>query len=267
MDLLISNIFVGPAQMGLLAVAKTLPSMVTQVYSSISSVFLPDFTNLYANREFDRMKKEIDFSIKILSMIVTLPVAGLIIFGKEFYSLWVPGQDIQTIHILSILTVLCIVLSGSTVSIHNIFTVANKVKVNSIISLSVGWLNILLVFLLLKITNLGIYAIAAVSSVTSIIRNLVFTFPYAARCIKCKWTSFYFPAFRGAFCCMTVCVIDSVVKYFIDINSWTSFFFAASIGSVFGLLFNFIILLSKNEKRIILNRFSKILFKKGESRK
>ncbi len=259
LDLLVSNIFIGSYQMGLLAVAKTLPNMVTQVYSHISSVFMPDFTNLYANQKYDQMKKEIDFSIKILSVIVTIPVAGLIAFGREFYSLWVPTQDIQTIHVLSILTVLCIIISGSTVSIHNVFTVANKVKINSIVTLIVGGVNIILVLLLLNTTNLGVFAVAGVSSVTSIIRNLVFTFPYAAKCIKCKWTSFYFPAFRGAFCCIVVCIINTVVKQFISADNWISFFAAVALGSSIGLVFNFIIIIRKFERQLIFNKLKDIL--------
>lgn len=257
LDLLISNIFVGAAQMGILAVAKTLPNLITSIYSNISSVFSPDLTRLYANKKFNEMKMEIDLSIKVLGIIVNIPVAGLIIFGKEFYNLWIPTQDINNIYILSILTIMCVILSGSTVSIHSIFTIANKVKINSIVTLFVGVINFLLVLLLLKTTNLGVFAIAGVSSSTSIIRNLVFTFPYAAKCIKCKWTAFYFPAFRGVFCCLIVCIIDLIVKYMVPVSGWLTFFVAVIIGSCLGILANVFIVLNKKERMFLLRKLKK----------
>jgi len=257
LDLLIANIFIGPSDMGMLAVAKTLPSMITQVYSNVSSVFMPDFTNLYAVGNYDEMKKAVNNSIKILGVIVNIPVAAIIVFGADFYKLWVPSQDSQILHILSVLTVCVIILSGSTVSIHNIFVVANKVKTNSLVAIGVGILNTAIVLVLLKTTNLGVYAVAGVSSVTSIVRNLVFTFPYAAKCIKVKWHSFYFPAFRGVACCFLTCVFDYAIKIIYPVEGWLSFFLVVATGSFLGLVANSFIVFSKSERRIMLSNIKK----------
>lgn len=254
LDLLVSNIFIGPAQMGLLALAKTLPNMVTQVYSNISSVFVPDFTNLYANNKLDELKVSVDFSIKILGLIVSIPIAGLIIYGKEFYSLWIPDENIKAIHTLSILTVLCLILSGSTVSIHNIFTITNKVKTNSLVTLFVGLVNIVLVLFFLNTTKFGVYAVAAVSSLTAIIRNLVFTFPYAAKCINLKLTSFYIPAFRGALCCIIICIVDIISKHIIPVDNWFSFFSSVFLGSSIGFAINILFVFNKKERYKIKNK-------------
>ena len=52
-------------------------------------------------------------------------------------------------------------------------------------------------FVLLETTDLGLYAIAGVSVVVGLIRNMVFTPIYAAKCLEVKWTTFYGDIFMG----------------------------------------------------------------------
>jgi O-antigen/teichoic acid export membrane protein len=78
-----------------------------------------------------------------------------------------------------------------TTSLNNIFTVTNKLKVNSLFLLVISFTNVFLVFVLLNTTSLGIYAVAGVSKVTGILGNLFFIPIYACKCLKIKWNRFY----------------------------------------------------------------------------
>ena len=64
-------------------------------------------------------------------------------------------------------------------------------KLNSVVILASGGLTVLTVFVLLNTTNLGMYAIVGASMVYGLLRNLLFTPLYAARCLNVKWHTFY----------------------------------------------------------------------------
>jgi hypothetical protein len=122
---------------------------------------------------------------------------------------------------------------------------------NSLVILLQGVLSTIIVFILLKTTNLGVYAIAGVSSIAAIIRNLVFTFPYAAKCIKQKWYVLYFPALRTAFSVFLVSLVCIVFKQLFEIDTWGELIGFSVVSGTIGLCLNIIIILSKSEKKYL----------------
>src|SRR5690606_26843702 len=162
---------------GLLAVANTVPIVLSSLIGTIANVFMPDFTILYAKKNINQLVNSIKRSMKILGLITNIPIAILIAYGEEFFSLWVPNQDSHALQILSFLSVSIFIISGPINSLYNIFTVTNRLKVNAIILILTGLLNLPIVLILLETTNLGIYTVVAVSATLGIVRNLFFTIP------------------------------------------------------------------------------------------
>lgn len=253
LDLLVCNLFIGAGPMGVLAIAKTIPSMIMSILGVLSGVFSPELTKFYAKDKFDEMIKILNQSIKILGIFVNIPIAELIVFGDIFYTLWTPNQDAKQLQILSLLTVCALIISGSTASVYDIFTVTNKVKLNSLVTLVQGILSTIIVFVLIRKTNLGIYAVAGVSSITAIIKNLLFTFPYAAKCINQKWYVLYFPAFRTAFSVLIVSIVGIFFRMIFNIDNWFELVGVGLVTGVIGLMLNVIIILSKGEKKYLIN--------------
>lgn len=253
LDLLISNLLLGATPMGILAIAKTIPSMILQVLGIISVVFAPDFTKLYAKGQFDEMINLLNRSIKLLGIFINIPIAGLIVFGDIFYELWMPSQDAKTLQVLSIITIGGLIISGSTASVYDVFTATNKVKMNSIVTLGQGVVNIIIVLILLNVTNLGVYAVAGTSTLLTVFRNLFFTFPYAARCIRQKWYVLYFPAFKSSFSVLIVSLVCLIFKKLFIIDTWYELLGFGVMSGIIGVILNIMIILSKNEKKYILS--------------
>jgi len=251
LDLLISNLFIGAGAMGTLAIAKTIPAMITNILGMFASVFGPDFTRFYAKDQFEEMVKLLKRSIKLLGVFVNIPVAGLIVFGDIFYALWIPAQNSRQLHILSILTIAALIINGSTASLSSIFTVTNRIKLISLVNLFLGLLSTIIVIVLLKTTGLEVYAVAAVSTVLSIIRDLLFTFPYAAKCLKQKWYVLYWPAFRTALSVLVVSSVFLTFRILFDINTWIELIGFGLLSAMIGIVLNIMIILSENEKRYL----------------
>lgn len=247
-DLLIANIYIGATVMGTLALAKIIPALIINLVGVIAGVFVPDFTILYSKGDIKELLKSIKQSMKILGIIINIPIAILFVFGKEFFMLWVPEQNAIELQILSLITISGLVISGPINSIYGVFTVTNRLRTNALVLLGSGVINIVMVLILLKVTTLGVYAIAGVSTVLAIVRNLMFTAPFGAKYLGLKWDAFFPEIAKSLASFVVLLIIGYGINYVVHINSWITWFVSAILMAMIGLFANIIIILSKNEK-------------------
>ena len=257
-NLLLANLFVSPAAMGAIAISQTLPSIVRSVMGSVSSAFTPNLTRFYAAGQYEEMEKELVKSIRMLSVVMVVPLAGLTAFGKTFFELWQPTQDAKMLWILMILNMFGLTFSGSTASIHEVFTVTNRLKGQAIAVFISGIVNMGATILLVQYTNLGAYAVVCVGSVLDIIRNFVFTFPYAAKCIKRPWYVFSLQSLRAFFSYVVITALFFVLNRFVySPDSWATFLLLCIPCGIVGLLLNAFTLLSKDQRTLFFNKLLK----------
>lgn len=257
LDLLIANIFVGADAMGILSVAKTIPNAINQLLGTIPSAFSPQFTIAYAEKKYDKLLKDINSSIKIMSVISCAPLVGLAVFGKSFFALWVPTQDAQLLQILSILTVATTFITAPIKPLYTIYTVTNKVKMESISVFIQGAVSTLFVFILLIVTresnieHIELFIIAGVSTILGIIRGLTFTPMYAAYCLGLKYYTFYKPIMLAISSFIISYIIESIIYHIIPANNWGMFILSGGTATAFGVACNIFIILNKDERRML----------------
>lgn len=251
LDLLIANLLVSPYSMGLLSIAKTIPTAIESLLATIGNVFTPQFTILYSQNKIDELVKEAKFSIKLLSLIMTVPIAGIIVFGTSFFSLWLKSknsEEIMQIQILSVLSLLPYVLSAYIYTLSSLDTVTNKLKRPVIASLIMSIVSTVTVFIVLKTTNLGIYAVAGVSSLYWVIKILVFNPINAAYNLKIKLNTFYPPFFKAIACLLIIIAMFCIVNRFILIDSWFKLIALSIFVGTLGYIINYCVLLNREEK-------------------
>lgn len=56
LDLMVTNLFVGSTEMGYLAVAKTVPNVITSFNTTVANVFSPNMMSLYAKGDMEELK-------------------------------------------------------------------------------------------------------------------------------------------------------------------------------------------------------------------
>ncbi len=257
-NLLLANLFVSPEAMGAIAIAATLPNIVRSIMGSVCSAFTPNLTRYYAAGEFDQMEKELRKSIQMLGVIMVVPLAGLAAFGKTFFELWQPTQDAQMMWILMILNVGSLTFSASTASIHEVFTVTNRLKGQAIAVFFSGVANMAITILLLQLTDLGVYAVVCIGSLTDVVRNFLFTFPYAAKCIHQKWYTFILQSLRSFGIFLLITGLYLAFNYFIYTpTNWLTFIVVAVVCGAVGMVLNAYLLLSKENRKVLLKRLLK----------
>lgn len=251
LDLLLANVLIGAEASGVYAVAKTVPNFIQSLLGVMVAVFVPGFTVLYAQEKRKELLQSVNLSVKLLGAIITLPVSFLLVFGEEFFRIWVPTQDAAMLHGMSVLTILPIIVSGGINTLFNIFTVTNRLKVPSVVLLISGMLNTSVTVMLMRYTSLGVWAIPLVSCVILVIKNLTFTPVYAAHCLNEKWYVFYKAILKSVLCALCMVGVCSVYKYFVCVDGWGRLLVAAAVCSVITLGINLLIVFDKKEKKIM----------------
>lgn len=254
LDLLITNLFVDAAAMGILGLAKTVPNLISGLMGSIVGVFSPNYTILYAEGKYDELLAQIKQSMKVMGVITNIPIIILLTCGQEFFANWQPTLDPKMLNLLSILTIGCLIFSGGINCLYGIFTVVNRMKANSLVVLAGGAVSTLLVLFLVRTTDLGVYAVAGVSTAVSIIRNLVFTAPYGAKCLNQKWYIFYPEIFKPVLFVIISVLICLVVLPMISLAGWLGFFSKAAVSGILALAVGFWIVLNKNDRSFLLSK-------------
>ena len=259
LDLIICNIFIGPTHMGILSLSKTLPHLIQSFAASICNAFAPELVINYAQGNKEKLLKDIRRSMKLTSVLLIIPLVGIIVMGVDFFRLWVPSQDAKLLSLLTTIACAGFAFTSGTQILYNVFSTVNKVKVNSLLMMASGVVSTVLVFVLLKTTNLGIFAIAGVSTAVNFVRNMLYTIPYTAKYLGYKKTQFFPQVLMCISCTALLAGIGFLIKSFFHISNWFEFFgVAALLGAVF-LAINVFVFLGKADRSVLFGKFKKFL--------
>ena len=262
LDLLITNLFVTSQAMGIVSISKTVPTYILSAFSTISSLFAPELTISYAKNDFEDMRKQLLSAIKMLGFFSSIPISFIYIFGKEFYSLWVPTEDAALLHMLTVLGMLAAAVGWPLEPLWNIFTITNKVKQSSLFLLSNAVLSTLLVFILLNFTDnetTKMCVVVGVSTTISVIRSVTFLPMYGAKCLNFKLTTFFPTIIKNTVSIVVISLSSLLLKQFVSADTWFKLILCGVIVSAFSCIFNWFFLLGKAERNKIISKLSKIV--------
>lgn len=263
LDLLVTNLWVSTYAMGQLSLAKIVSSYMSMLISNIISLFSPQLTKYYAKGDINSLVKELKLSMKISSFFSNIPFCFVMVYSGIFFELWVPSQNSHVLHVLTILSVQAVIVSGAITALNNVFVITNNLKVNSIFWIIISFIDVGLVAFLLKFTNLGVYAVAGVSTFVGIIANLIFVPLYACHCLKVKWNTFYGQILRYT---TTTILILFIVYIFNKITNfpvkWIWLFVDGIISCIISITINYFILLDSNERLYLFNIIKRKFFRR-----
>ena len=249
LDIYLANILIGAQASGEYSIVKTVPNFILALASTLVGVFVPQFTIHYARNERKKLIESVDFSIKIIGYLLMIPVGFLLVFGSDFFHLWVPSQNAEYLQGLSVLTLLPIIVTGNVNTIFNIYTVTNRLRIPALVWVGFGIANVVSVIVLANVVHLGLWSIPVASLFWSLARNLTFTPVYGAYCLDLPWNTFYKAISRGGSCVLTVIVICCIYKEFFPINSWLAFIVAGICCSLTACCLNLYIVFNRNERK------------------
>lgn len=249
-DLILTNWVIGPTAMGLLAVSKTMPNVIVTLSTTLNNSILAGQTISYAKESKEEYSRQIEFSIKVSTIFVLVPIVIFIVFSYKFYKLWQPTLDSSQLALLSALSVLALVPLSGVQILYNVLTTMNKLKVNAISFLITGLINIGLTLLLVVFTDLSIFAVAGVSSILSCIRYLVLMLPYISNLLGKKRT--YFLRYVRNSLLYSLLIAAICLPFVLTIGiSWRELIVSIFIVALLSIFSLYKLSFSKNEQAII----------------
>ena len=254
LDLLIANLFVGADAMGLLSIAKTVPTTIENLLGTMANIFTPQFVVLYSKHRIRELVNNVNFSTKIIAFIMIVPIACFIVFGTEFFTLWLSSktiEEINRIQMLSILSLIPYIVSVNNYSLFILDTVTNKLRRPVVATIILSIVSTITTVMLLLTTNLGIYAVAGVSSVYWCIKVVFFNTINAAKNLRIKWNTFFIQFLKNIFCFVLILIILIISRNYLDMNTWIAFIKSMlAVGSL-GYILVFYLLFGKRERKRI----------------
>ena len=263
LDSMIANIFIGPAAMTTLALAKVVPTTLSGLMGTMVGVFAPSITIAYAKDDKKELMDALKSANRIMIFMMSIPIALVTALGDKFFGLWLAYKndpaEIRKIYYLAVLSMGVLFVSASIQVLYQVFIITKKIKLNSVVIVVSGIVTTAMVFVLLKTTNLGLYAIAGVSVVVGLLRNMIFTPIYAAKCLEVKWTTFYSDIFLGLTSIGLITAAAMFSKLILPMDSWIGFFASGIVMGIVALVMNFFIVLRKAERHMVLEKVKGLL--------
>lgn len=216
---------------------------------------------LYAENKKEELIEKFKFTINFLSFMMIVPLIGFVVFGKEFYTLWLNGksvEEINTIQILSILTVLPLLVNAYVEGLYYANTLTNKIKGSVIITTIFSVASIGTEFLLLKATSFNpLIIIAGTSSCFMIVRHAIVTPLYCSHVLNLPKLTFYPALIKSIFISCVIYVLFEAIRRFAVINSWLTFMLVCACAGIVGYIVVLILLFNKNERKKVIQMIFK----------
>ena len=267
-DVLLANLMINPQMMGIMALAKTLPSYVTTLTSSITNVFMPSLTIEYAKAKsnVEVLVKEVKMAVRVLLFFHCIIYGLLFGFFDCLYKVWMPSQmnNIDKIYAFGLISISGCFVSAVSSIVMNIFTVVNKLKWASLSIVITGFISLPVTIVLANMTGnelLRGYTIAGVSVIFVTIRCVFFLIPYAGICIGAKWYTFLSDILLNVSSIAISIFIALCVKYVFHPNVWSELIFASAVTVILIGCVAFIIVLPKKGKKMIIGKIMGVLHK------
>ena len=181
----------------------------------MAQVFSPKFTILYAQGDYDRLVKEAKRSMRLVGFIISTPVAGFIVFGYQFYALWLKNYspaELQIVQTVSVITTIPYLFSCVAFPLIQINTACNKVRTPVLVALAAGIANILVVFPLGKADALTLNVLACCTAAFTILRYGVFQPYYAAKILDRNRLFFYGTLLRNVLATVVIGVVWGLAR-------------------------------------------------------
>ncbi len=251
LDLIITNLYIGGSILGNVSVAKTFANIIITIIASVSDTFLPKFLKAYAKDE-KALMEEFYKSTKILGFFSSIMIAMFISYCGEFYQCWLPGEDWVLLKGLSVVSVATVAISGPVYSMFSLYTVVNKVRPQALSTLVMSVLSMGTVFLLLKSTSLGVYAIVGTSAVYGAIKNLTYNMFCLKKYIGLDVKKCYVIILRNLLTVSAIVFCTHWIKGLFEIKGFSTLIANGLIGGVVSFIVYFLIGVSLHDKKSLL---------------
>lgn len=257
LDLWVSNLMLSATAMGNLSIVKTVSTILSSLEQLLSRPFQPYLLKQYSSGNKYGVIRIFNFEIKFSGYVSSMIFAGLICFGSVYYKLWTPTQDNILLYGITVVTAVGFLFEGIVQPLFYTYTLTLKNKIPCYVTVGSGFLNVLGMYILLRFTDLELYAVVGTTTVLGFITFLVFTPLYTACCLEVKWDVFYGSILRVLCAAGIITIILRLLFNKHMPSSWLGLIVATMASCIIGIPIFSIIVFSKEDLYLIKSKVSK----------
>ena len=260
LDLIVSNLMLSATAMGQISIVKTLSTVFATLYQLLAAPFHPQLLKSYSNGDKEGVIRTMKISIKLSGFFAAVIFAGFVGFGKMYYTLWTPSQDISLLYYLTLITFLGSIIEAVAFPLFYAYTLTLKNSVPCFVTIISGLLNVGGMFVLIRYFDFGAYAVVLTTTVLGFGTYFVFTPIYAGKCLGCSAREFYPTMMRVVAIGFLMALIALPLSELQLHVSWSVLFASAALFTIIALPVYFFLVFNKAERNSILLKFK---IKKG----
>ncbi|HOX57028.1 MAG TPA: lipopolysaccharide biosynthesis protein [Candidatus Paceibacterota bacterium] len=189
-DLLVANRLFGAEPTGRYAAVLQLPALLRSVCIAVGGIFAPTMFHIFAGGDMKELVAYLNRAIKFVGLVIALPIGLVCGFGEPLLRLWL-GPSFGSLAPLLFLMAIHLCINLAVYPLYAVPLAANRVKIPGLVTLGIGFANLLLALFLAGYLDWGLYGLAAAGGITLTVRHLLFTPMYGARILKQPYKTFY----------------------------------------------------------------------------
>jgi membrane protein EpsK len=235
-DLLVVNAVFGAELTGRYASVLLFPALIYTLTEAVVAVLSPAITARYAVGEMEGVRRLATRSVKLLGLGLALPTGLLCGFSRPLLNLWL-GPEFVGLDILVILLVGHLSVNLAVRPLLYILTAYNRVKVQGLVTLALGMVNVALAVVLARWSGWGMAGVAAASALVWTVKNLIFLSGYTAVQMGLPWSSFLAPLTGGGLGMLCITLGGTILSQIWWPGTWLALAaLAASTAGLYGIV-------------------------------
>lgn len=258
LDLWVSNLMLSALEMGNLSIVKTVSTILSSLEQLLSRPFQPYLLKYYSKRDLDGVVRVFKFEIMFSGYFSSIIFAGLLTFGTIYYKLWTPTQDNLLLYNITVVTAIGFLFEGIVQPLFYTYTLTLKNKIPCYVTIGSGILNVIGMYVLLRYTNLGLYAVVGTTTALGFITFLVFTPLYSSHCLEIKWSVFYPCILRVLGAAAIITIVLRLLFLNIMPSTWFGLIISALFAFIIGIPIFIFTVLRKEDRVLIKNKLKNI---------
>lgn len=252
LDLLVCNLMLTPVAMGQLAISKTFYSMFSNMFLLVGQAFEPMYLKSYARGDKKELLGEFRIAMKLSGCFSNVVFAGFVALGMAFYRLWIPGEDLTLLYTLTVINNMITIPSGPMQPLYYIYTLTLKKKFPTIVTIIGGFCNVIGMYVLIRHTQMGIYAVVWTTVAVMMVINFITNPLYMAHVLEIPWWTFYPSIFRNVLSCIVMTLVFKRISLWYVPESWVTLIFSALVLAAVGALLHLLIVCNPSDwKKLI----------------
>jgi membrane protein EpsK len=248
------NKFWSTTESGALGAITDFGSYVLIVVGVITSLFGPIILIAFSQNDHEKVKKIVLNNSLIVGLITTILVSLIISFSHEFLSLWL-GKDFEKYGDWLVLKLIDLPFYASAGMFAFVYRSWNMVKLPALITLAVGIVNIVVIYIICLYSNNDLSYINYIlifSAFCTFIQTYVlggFMFKYIYTEIKME--SIFIIPIKVVFLFLLIFGLSKIITYFYVIDKWYLLIISFCLIGFVSLIIAYFFMLSNNVKNYL----------------